>query len=129
MPTERLSMRKVREVLRLNHALALSLREISDATGVGKTAVGEYIRRAAVMGVTWPVPAEIDDATLERRMFDCPGAAAPAERGAIDWVKVHEKLKRRGVTLVLLCQEYRAGNPKGYGYSRFCDLYGEWRRP
>jgi len=49
--------------------------------------------------VTWPVPAEIDDATLERRMFDSPDAPA-AERCAIDWVKVHEELKRRGVTLV-----------------------------
>jgi DNA-directed RNA polymerase specialized sigma24 family protein len=48
MPTERLSMRKVREVLRLKHALGLSYREISEATGVGKTAVGEYIRRAEV---------------------------------------------------------------------------------
>lgn len=120
-------MRKVREVLRLKHALGFSFREISDATGVGKTAVGEYIRRAAVIGVTWPVPAEIDDATLERRMFDCPDAPA-AERGTIDWVKVHEELKRRGVTLVLLWQEYRSGNPEGYGYSRFCDLYGAWRR-
>src|ERR1700692_4282613 len=102
MPTERLSMRKVREVLRLKHALGLSFREISDATGVGKTAVGEYVRRAAVIGITWPVPDEIDDTTIERRMFDCRDAPAPAERGAIDWVKVHEELKRRGVTLVLL---------------------------
>jgi Sigma-70, region 4 len=74
MPTERLSMRKVREVLRLKHAVGLSYREISEGTGVGKTAVGKYIRRAEVIGITWPVPDEIDDATLEQRMFDCPGA-------------------------------------------------------
>jgi transposase len=127
MPTERLSMRKVREVLRLKHAVGLSYREISEATGVGKTAVGEYIRRAEVIGITWPVPDEIDDATLEQRMFDAPGAVVVA-RDDIDCVKVHEELKRRGVTLVLLWQEYRARDPQGYGYSRFCDLYGEWRR-
>ena len=56
MPTERLSMRKVREVLRLKHAVGLTYREISEATGVGKTAVWEYIRRAEVIGITWPVP-------------------------------------------------------------------------
>jgi transposase len=120
-------MRKVREVLRLKHAVGLSYREISEATGVGKTAVGEYIRRAEVIGITWPVPDEIDDATLEQRMFDCPGAPMVVARDDIDWLKVHEELKRRGVTLLLLWQEYRARDLQGYGYSRFCDLYGEWR--
>jgi transposase len=81
-----------------------------------------------LIGITWPVPDELDDATLERRMFDCRDAPAPVVRGAVDWVKVHEELKRRGVTLLLLWQEYRAGDRAGYGYSRFCDLYGEWRR-
>jgi transposase len=41
---------------------------------------------------------------------------------------VHAELRRRGVTLALLWEEYRAGEADGYGYSRFCDLYGEWRR-
>src|ERR1700733_10330476 len=127
MPTERLSMRKAREVLRLKHAVGLSYREISEATGVGKTAVWEYIRRAEVLGLSWPVPDDIDDATLEGQMFTVPGAPAVA-RDAVDWAKVHEELKRRGVTLLLLWQEYRWRDQHGYGYSRFCDLYGEWRR-
>lgn len=120
-------MRKVREVLRLKHALGLSYRAISEATGIGKTGVGEYIRRAEVIGITWPVPGDVDDATLERRLFADPGVPiVPAH--TIDWVAVQEELKRRGVTLLLLWQEYRARHPEGYGYSRFCDLYGEWRR-
>jgi transposase len=127
MPTERLSMRKVREVLRLKHAAGLSYREISEATGVGKSAIWAYIRRAEAIGITWPVPDEIDDATLERRLFAAPGAPV-VERDTIDWAKLHEELKRRGVTLQLLWQEYREGHPQGYSYSRFCELYGEWRR-
>ena len=55
-------MRKVREVLRLRHTLGLSFRQISEATGVGKTVVGEYVRRAGVRGIAWPVPEAIDDA-------------------------------------------------------------------
>jgi transposase len=55
-------MRKVREVLRLKHTLGMSLRKISEATGVGKTVIGEYVRRARVIGITWPVPDVIDDA-------------------------------------------------------------------
>ena len=65
-------MRKVREVLRLRHTLGMSFRQISEATGVGKTVVGEYVRRAGVLGMTWPVPEAIDDAELERRLFPIP---------------------------------------------------------
>src|SRR5215210_2719289 len=127
MPAERLSMRKVREVLRLRHALSLSYREIGEALGVGKTAAGEIVRRAEVVGLTWPLPQLFDDGEVERRLFTAPGEAQP-ERPARDWGKLHEELKRRSVTLVLLWQEYRGEHPEGYGYSRFCDLYGAWRR-
>ena len=121
-------MRKVREVLRLKHTLGMSYRQISETTGVGKTVIGEYLRRAGVIGITWPVPAEIDDAELDRRLFPVPGDGTAAPRPAIDWPKIHEEMKRRSVTLVLLWQEYRAEQFDGYGYSRFCDLYGEWRK-
>ena len=120
-------MRKVREVLRLRHALSLSYREISQALGVGKTAAGEIVRRAEVIGLTWPLPEVFDDGGLERRLFTAPGEAQP-ERPAPAWAKLHEELKRRSVTLVLLWQEYRAAHSDGYGYSRFCDLYGAWCR-
>jgi transposase len=100
-------MRKVREVLRLRHALGLSYREISEALGVGKTSAGEIVRRAEVIGLTWPLPQLFDDGELERRLFTAAGEAQP-DRPAPDWAKQHEELKRRGVTLVLLWQEYRA---------------------
>ena len=64
MPAERLSMRKVREVLRLKHACGASVRTIARSVGVGHTTVAEYLRRTAVIGITWPAPAEIDDAEL-----------------------------------------------------------------
>ncbi len=121
-------MRKVREVLRLKHTLGMSYRQISETTGVGKTVVGEYLRRAGVIGITWPVAEEIDDAELDRRLFPVPGDGTTGPRPAIEWPKIHEEMKGRGVTLVLLWQEYRAEQADGYGYSRFCDLYGEWRK-
>ena len=66
MPAERLPMRKVREVLRQRYACGASERVIAQSLGIGRTAVGEYIRRAAVIGITWPVPGELDDPALER---------------------------------------------------------------
>lgn len=119
-------MRKVREVLRLKHELGLSYRAISDATGIGKTAAAEYVHRAAVIGITWPVPEAVGDADLERRLFRAAGS--DTARGAIDWPKVQDELKGRGLTLLLLWQEYRAEHPDGYGYSRYCDLYCAWKK-
>ena len=128
MPAERLPMRKVREVLRLKYACGASERVIAQSIGIGRTAVAEYIRRAAVIGITWPVPAEVDDAALERKLFAPAGYNPPRSKPVPDWGRVHAELRRRGVTLALLWQEYRSLDADGYGYSRFCDLYGEWRR-
>ncbi len=120
-------MRKVREVLRLKHTLGMSLRQISEATGVGKTVVGEYVRRAGVIGISWPVPEAIDDAELERRLFPVPCETGPP-RAAIDWRKIHEEMKRRSVTLVLLWEEYRAEQAAGYGYTDHLDA-GDTQHP
>jgi transposase len=128
MPAERLPMRKVREVLRLKYACGVSARVIARSVGIGRTAVAEYIRRAAVVGITWPIPADLDDASLERKLFAPAGYNPPRSRPVPDFGHVHAELRRRGVTLVLLWQEYRAAYRDGYGYSRFCDLYDEWRR-
>jgi transposase len=126
MPAERAPMRKVREVLRLRHALGVSERQIAITTGVSRSTVGEYLRRAAVVGITWPVPEGLDDAALERRLFTPPTFDEKPARPLPDWSDVHKELKRRAVTLLLLWEEYRAEHVDGYGYSRFCDLYRDW---
>ena len=121
-------MRKIREVLRLTHGLGLSVRQVSEATGVGKTAVSEYVARAKVIGIRWPVPAELSDADLERRLFVPPGFHDGPTKPVPDWAKVHEELKRRGVTLMLLWEEHRGECAGGHGYSHFCELYSQWRK-
>ena len=119
-------MRKVREVLRLKYACGASDRVIARSVGTGRTAVAEYIRRAAVVGITWPIPAELDDTALERKLFAPAGYNPPRAKPLPDWHHIHSELRRRGVTLALLWQEYRAVERDGYGYSRFCDLYRRW---
>src|SRR5512145_492272 len=128
MATKRVSMRKIREVLRLTHELGLSVRQVREATGVGKTAVSEYVARAKVIGITWPIPPEIGDAELERRLFTPAGFHDGPTRPVPDWAKVHEELKRRGVTLMILWEEHRVECPDGHGYSQFCELYSRWRK-
>ena len=81
-----------------------------------------------MIGITWPIPPEVDDAELERRLFTARGFYAAPTRALPDWNHIHAELRRRGVTLLLLWEEYRAEHPEGYGYSRFCSLYIGWRR-
>ncbi len=126
MPGQRLPMRQVREVLRLTHVCGRSGHQIAAMVGVSRYTVAEYLRRAAVVGITWPVPDGLDDAALERRLFSPPFVAEPS-RPQPDWPRLHAELRRPGVTLLLLWEEYRAGQPEGYGYSRFCDLHAAWR--
>jgi transposase len=126
MPAERAPMRKVREVLRLKHALGLSERQIAASVGVSRSTVAEYLRRAGAAGITWPVPDGMHDGELERRLFTLPSFEPKPTRWLPDWDHVHKELKRHGVTLLLLWEEYRAQHVDGYGYSRFCDLYRDW---
>ena len=120
-------MRQVREVLRLKHVCGHSGHQIAAMVGVSRYTVAEYLRRAAVVGITWPVPPELDDAALERKLFMPPFASTEAPRPQPEWTRIHAELRRPGVTLLLLWEEYRGGQPEGYGYSRFCDLYSAWR--
>ena len=114
-------MRKVREVLRLKYACGASVRTIARSVGVGRTTIAEYLRRTAVIGITWPVPVKIDDAALERRLSTPTGRCTAPTRAMPDWNHVHTELRRRGVTLLLLWEEYRAEHGDGYGDGRFCD--------
>jgi transposase len=106
----------------------VSERQIAITIGVSRSTVGEYLRRAAVIGITWPVPEGLDDAELERRLFTPPTFDETPARPLPDWPHVHKELKRRAVTLLLLWEEHRAEHADGYGYSRFCDLYRDWRQ-
>ena len=127
MPAERVAMRKIREVLRLHFACGLGKRRIAPLVGVGPSAVREYIARATKAGLEWPLPATLDDEALERRLFP-PQSSLPEDRPAPDWPDVARELRRKGVTLRLLWEEYRAVHPDGYGYSWFCDCFREWSR-
>ena len=106
-------MRKIREVLRLYFAAALSIRAIARSLGTSPSTVGEYLRRAKVAGLSWPVPETIDDAGLERRLFPAPPPSNASAPAAGEWSEVHRELRRKNVTLALLWQEYKALHPEG----------------
>ncbi len=72
MPGKRLSMRKIKEVLRLRYACRLSKQAIATSCGIGRTSVREYLRRAETARLGWPLPGEMSDSDLERQLFPPP---------------------------------------------------------
>ena len=107
-------MRKIREVLRLKHEARLSDEKVAEAIGSARSTVQECLRRARQAGLSWPLPEDLDDAALEARLFTRPVAPATADRVLPNWATLHQELKKPGVTLTLLWQEYRAQHPHGY---------------
>lgn len=125
MPAHRVTMRKTREILRLRWGLGLSGRQTARSVRCSPSTVAECVRRATAAGLGWPLPADLDDGQLEARLY--PGEPTGKPRPLPDFKHVHQELRRKGVTLELLWQEYREGHRDGYGYSRFCELYRQWR--
>lgn len=125
MPRPRLTMRKIHELLRLRFEQGLTHREIAQSLKVARSTVGDHLDRFREAGLSWPLPAELSDEALERLLFP-PPPPADAERPVPDWLLVHRELRRKGVTLNLLWQEYKAGCPDGYQYSWFCEGYRRW---
>src|ERR1700683_52941 len=130
MPGERLSMRKIREVLRLRLSQGLPQRALAQSLRLSQGAVHGYIARARRAGLGWPLPEGLDDIQLEALLFPPPSAVAADQRPMPDWAVVHRELRRPNVTLALLWEEYRggAGGQDGFGYSWYCDLYREWAK-
>lgn len=125
MPTERLSMRKIRDLLRLR-AQGRSCREIARSLAIGPSTVGDYLKRARAAGLTWPLPENLDDSALEGRLFVAP-ADQRRDRPLPDWAALHLELKtHKHLTLALLWQEYKAAHCDGLQYTQFCEHYRRW---
>jgi transposase len=128
MAQERLTMRKIGEVLRLKWECGLSNRAIARSCSISHSTVGEYLRRAQEAGLSWPLPADLGEDKLFELLF--PNSASPGSRviPTPDWSLIHTELRKQGVTLRLLWVEYREAQPDGYGYSQFCALYRQWAK-
>lgn len=126
MPTERLTVRVIREVLRLAWACGLSQRQISISCNIARATVQDCLLKASAAGLSWPLPVELDDAKLESLLYRKMGRPK-AEKPLPDFAYLSQELKsHKGMTLALLWQRYIERNPEGYQYSQFCKLFAEW---
>ena len=122
-------MRKIKEVLRLLWVCDLGQRQVSRSAGVSKTTVGNFERCARRAGLTtWDAVEKMGDTDLEDLLFAESEPARGTEYVVPCWGKIHTEMQRKGVTLSLLWDEYKQLHPvDGFQYSRFCDLYQQWR--
>jgi transposase len=127
-----MSMRKLKEVLRLKWACGLTHRQISRAIGISVGAVSKFAAQANQAGLDWAAAEALSDDELNARLRP---AAADATATALrriepDYAALHRELRRKGVTLQLLWEEYAEANPgqRTYRYTQLCQKYKDWAK-
>jgi transposase len=119
-------MRQITEVLRLKFEAQLSHEKIARAVGLSKGAVNKYVSLAQAQGLSWPLPEGMDEAALQARLY--PPREASTRFAEPDYPRLHQELKRKGVTLQLLWSEYMSAHgERALRYSQFCHRYRQWR--
>ena len=125
MPTNRITMRQIRETLRLHLSAGLSFNEVGRNLKISKSAAAKYASLARAAGVDWEAAQALTDQELEARLYK-PALPRSSHQLAPDFASVHQELKRAGVTLQLLWEEYAKDNTLAYKYTSFCVKYREW---
>ena len=120
-------MRQIRETLRLHTQAGLSYSEVARALKISKSAAGKYVSMARAAGVDWDTAQALSDEALEARLYR-PAVPRASHQLTPDFAVVHQELKRAGVTLMLLWEEYAGNNPLAYKYTSFCVKYREFAK-
>lgn len=122
-------MSEIEKIIKLKSQSGLSVRQISHALKLKKSTVSDYLRRFRESGLTFEKLQELSEREIVSALFS---EKVRAERRIHvrmpDYIRMHTELKKRHVTRQLLWEEYRATNPKGYGYSQYCQLYKDWSK-
>jgi len=122
MARRRISMRKIKEVLRLFHECGLSKRKTAQICNISRPSVQEYIMRANAAGLSWPLPENMTDQQIEQKLYT-QTRPKHLEKELIPYEYLYQEIRRPNVTLSLLWEEYKQNNPEGYQYSQFCNLF------
>jgi transposase len=126
MPTLRITMRQIRQCLRLHFEARLSYSQIALATGVAKTTVGKFILLARAAGLDWALAQTLSDEQIEARLYK-PPVPRSSRQLEPDFAWIHQEMKLPGVTLMLLWEEYQKRSELAYKYTSFCVKYREWK--
>ena len=109
-------MRQIRETLRLHMQAGLSYSEVGRALKISKSVAAKYVSMARAADVDWGIAQDLSDEALEARLYR-PAVPRASHQLVPDFAVVHQELKRAGVTLMLLWEEYAGNNPLAYKYT------------
>ncbi len=128
MPKQRMDLRMIKDIIRLKHQANLSHEQIATSLKVSKGVVSKYLLLASAAGLDWDSAQALDEHQLTIRLL--PRSNTLDSFVAPDWAALHRELDRKGVTLMLLWQEYRAANAESrtWGYTQFCNHYKAFAR-
>ncbi|NVM92806.1 hypothetical protein FHT32_006499 [Variovorax sp. SG517] len=117
-------MRNIRDVLRLKLEARLSHERIAASLDISKSVAAKYVGLAGAAGLDWPTIQTLSDTALERRVVQ-GRLDRPSHYVLPDYGRVHQELQRKGMTLMLLCEEHVAAHPgqPTYRYSQFCERW------
>ena len=126
MPTAPISMRKLKEILRLKYGAHLTHHQIAKSLSISPSSVSTYINRATQLGINrWPLDDTWDDSKLTRAFFATK--VKPKKYALPDWLTVKQALSCKTITLLLLWQEYAEQHPQAhYSYNHYCRQYKTW---
>jgi transposase len=128
MPTEGVSMRKIKTILRLYHESKLSQHQIANSLQLSVGVVNKYLKLAANARIKWPLPTEYNDEEVLRKLLRQGPLKLVAPLNPIDFAHIHQELKRKSVTLQLLWEEYKPTVARPLSYSQFCRQYRYWKK-
>jgi transposase len=128
MAGRRLSMRKIKEVLRLKWLSEHSDRQIAKSCNISRSTVQDYLKRAEHAGLTWQTVSDLDDTALEAQLYPQKKTSHLCRASMPPMDYLHRELRRKGVTLQLLWYEYKEQHPNGYQHSYFCEQYRNWAK-
>ena len=122
-------MKKLREVFRLRFEFGYSHRQIANSVAISPGTVCEYLSLFRVSGLKWDEVSNDSDERLEQLVYRHPVSSSRGlSRPQPDWSEVRLELQRKGVTLLLLCNEYKSQNPDGLGYTQFTKHYKRYAK-
>ena len=125
MARGRLPMRQVKKVLGFHFDEGRSARAIATHCGLARRSVALNLERFAASGLSWPEARAMDEEALEEALYQRPRRTS--DWPEVDWAKVEKDLAGRGVTLMLLWEEWRETHPDGMSYPTWCCRFREWR--
>ena len=122
MSKERITMRKIREILRLKYEKGISKNKAADICHMARSTVQEYVRRFEISDLAWPLPDDISDEELESKLYSKDQTAKKSNKAPLDYTYLMQELRKPNMTIEVLWSEYKEADPLGYNYSYFCQL-------